>query len=208
MSRPGFSPLTWLADMLRAPELRRQDKARLVAAAMLKYARADGTNAHPGRARLAEDLGISVNTVDRALRRLIEAGWLVRTHSGSTGPRRNWADVYRLTVPSGVVSDQSPHQRHQSPNDVDQSPQFWGPNCLSSSTSIHLSDSTESGPPDGGREQPWYGEFLDPDEELEWLSDEIGAFEGYEESTAQGMLSSGSHPMAILNTLRARRDGR
>lgn len=206
MRRPGFSPLTWLADMLRAPELRRKDKARLVAAAMVKYARADGTNAHPGRARLAEDLGLSVSTVDRALLSLTEAGWIVRTQSGSTGPRRRWADVYRLTVPTG--RDQSPSGHDQSANDVDQSPKLWGPNCLSSSTSMHLSDSTESGPPAGGRERPWYREFLDRDEELEWLSDEIGAFEGYEESTAQGMLSSGSHPMAVLNTLQARRDER
>lgn len=208
MRRPGFSPLTWLADMLRAPELRKQDKARLVAAAMLKYARADGTNAHPGRARLAEDLDLSVNTVDRALRLLIDVGWIVRTQSGSTSPRRNWADVYRLAVPSGVVSDQSPGQRDQSPNDVDQSPQPWDPNCLYSSTSIHLSDSIESGPSDSGGEQPWYGELLDPDEKLEWLAGQIGAFEGYEESTAQGMLSSGSHPMAVLNALQAHRDGR
>lgn len=208
MSRPGFSPLTWLAAMLRSSDLSGQDKARLVAAAMLKYARADGTNAHPGRARLAEDLDLSVNTVDRALRRLVDAGWLVRTQSGSTSPRRNWADVYRLTVPPSSVSDQSPSQRDQSPNDVDQSPQLWEPSCLSSSTSIHLSDSIESGPPDSGGEQPWYGELLNLDEQLEWLSGEIGAFEGYEESTAQGMLSSGSHPMAVLNTLQAGRDGR
>lgn len=207
MARPGFSPLTWLAAMIRSPELFGQDKARLVAAAMLKYARADGTNAHPGRARLAEDLDLSVNTVDRALRRLIDAGWLVRTQSGSTGPRRKWADVYQLTVPPGLVSDQSPSQRNQSPNGVDQSPQLWGPNCLYPSASIHLSDSTESGPP-GGRDQPWDGELLDPDEQLEWLSDEIGAFEGYEESTVRGMLSSGSHGMAVLNTLQARRNGR
>ena len=110
-------------------------------------------------------------------------------------------------MPSVVVSDQSPGQRDQSPKDVDQSPQPWDPNCLYASTSIHLSDSAESGPPDDGRESLVDGDHLDLDELLERLSVEMGSFEGYEASTAEGMLRSGSHPVAVLNKLRAQRSG-
>lgn len=232
MKRTDFSPLTWLAGVIRAPELHGQDKARLVAAAILKYARANGGNAHPGRALLAEDLDISVNTVDRALRRLVDAGWLVRVQSGSTAPRRNYADVYQLTVPiappepapsrsreilpvvigSGqpAVHDQSPNWWDHSPNDADQSPKPWVPNCLSPSVPIHLSDSDESGPPvradnlTSGDEDPG----LDVDEPLEWVANQVIGFEGYEESTARGMLIGGSNRIAVRNKLLAQREGR
>lgn len=236
MRRGGFSPLTWLAQMLRAPELHGQDKARLVGAAMLRYARADGSNAHPGRVRLAADLNVSTNTIDRALQRLVAAGWLVRVQSGSTSSIRNWADVYELRTPSTTVSarpvpdepppasiehgrpshsyqspdpwGQSPNPLGQFPNDADHSPQPWAPNCLSPSAFSHLSDSGESGPPSGGHEIAPPSDAELEVEDIDQISAQVDCFEGYEESTAQGMLLSGSHPKAVLNMIRAQREGR
>lgn len=69
------------------------------------YAEPDGTNAHPGRARIAQHIRtpkgepINEKTVRRALETGCTAGYIRRTRRGRKGLHRNDADVYELTFP-------------------------------------------------------------------------------------------------------------
>lgn len=73
------------------------------------YADADGTNAHPGLARIARHLTtpagrpISEKTVQRALETGCTAGYIRRTRRGHKGLHRNAADVYELTFPENTL---------------------------------------------------------------------------------------------------------
>ncbi|MGV0154952.1 hypothetical protein ACSW29_16620 [Rhodococcus sp. GB-02] len=90
--------------------------AKLVGVRVWDYASGDGGGAHPGRSVLSEDLGISLSTVDRALRDCRDSGWLKRTNESNSHPSRAWADVYALTFPdrsSSVTTDQDIN--HSSP---------------------------------------------------------------------------------------------
>lgn len=70
-----------------------------VAIFMHNRATADGTQAHPGRQMLARALQVHPATIDRALKRLRETGWLIRVSQGSRQGRRRLADSYRLAIP-------------------------------------------------------------------------------------------------------------
>lgn len=74
-----------------------------VALGMLEtYANADLTNAHPGHARLAEDLGYTGANAQRTVRELLASlarkGYVVVTRKGSS-IGGNVPTVYRLTLP-------------------------------------------------------------------------------------------------------------
>src|SRR3954471_11635759 len=77
-------------DLRKDPALRGHDKAILLAAALLEYAR-DKPSCWPSNRRLAEDLGCSPRTVQLALAALRSAGW-VRVEMGADSPtgRRIW----------------------------------------------------------------------------------------------------------------------
>jgi len=81
----------------RIPELR--DVA--AAHTMASYANRDGSNAHPGVARLVKDLMSSDKTVRRALASLIEAGWV--TVSYRARRKLGEADVHCLSVPAPLA---------------------------------------------------------------------------------------------------------
>lgn len=90
--------------------------AKLVGVRVWDYASGDGGGAHPGRSVLSGDLGISLSTVDRALRDCRDSGWLKRTNESNSHPSRAWADVYALTFPdrsSSATTDQDIN--HSSP---------------------------------------------------------------------------------------------
>ena len=106
--------------------------AKLVGVRVWDYASGDGGGAHPGRSVLSKDLGISLSTVDRALRDCRDSGWLKRTNESNSHPSRAWADVYALTFPdrsSPVTTDQginhsssmTTDSADRSSNDTDQS---------------------------------------------------------------------------------------
>lgn len=76
---------------------------KLVAAFLASYADfADGSNAHPGRERLADETGLSVRSVERHLSTLVRDGWIRRTAQGGGrgGSPRHAADAYQLVVPA------------------------------------------------------------------------------------------------------------
>jgi Helix-turn-helix domain len=70
-----------------------------VAHTLAQHANADGTNAHPGVARLAPECSLSESAVKRHLAALRKAGWIVRTFHASTTGRKGMADCYDLAVP-------------------------------------------------------------------------------------------------------------
>jgi Helix-turn-helix domain len=71
-------------ELRKDPALRGKDKAILLAAALLEYAR-DKPSCWPSNARLALDLGCCPRTVQLALRDLQRAGW-VRVELGADNP--------------------------------------------------------------------------------------------------------------------------
>jgi hypothetical protein len=99
------TPLPWL----RAVRRTKMPLARKgLALALATYANKDGTNAHPGEARLAADCGINEQSVRRHLAALRDAGLIVRTFRASTTGKRNMADSYDLTVPVQGRNHRSP----------------------------------------------------------------------------------------------------
>lgn len=71
---------------------------KLVALGLATFANRSGGNAHPGNARLARELNVTVRTVERHLETLRSVGLVERTFRGSAAGRRRMADVYRLVV--------------------------------------------------------------------------------------------------------------
>lgn len=78
--------------------------AKCVALAMATYANADGTSIYPGNERLSAVTCHGDKTVRRALAWL-RSGYLIeRTREGSRGGRGGFADEYRLTIPSDLLT--------------------------------------------------------------------------------------------------------
>lgn len=95
MTTPGFSVLRWLRDVTAADDL--SIATRLVATRLALYADGrTGAGAFPGNARLADDLGVSVRTVVRAMTDLHALGAVQRDSLGSTMGRRARASSWRL----------------------------------------------------------------------------------------------------------------
>lgn len=84
------------ARLIRDPRLKAGAKA--TAAALGLYTDADGV-CWPARATLAADLGVSVDTVDRGLAALVEAGWLeVLPRQTAEGDRDSNLYLWRLDL--------------------------------------------------------------------------------------------------------------
>ncbi len=78
--------------------------AKSVAFALATYGNQDGTSIYPGNERLAAVTCQSDKTVRRALSWL-RAGYLIeRVREGSRGGRGGFADEYRLTIPSDLLT--------------------------------------------------------------------------------------------------------
>ncbi len=65
--------------------------------ALASFADPDGSSIYPGVTLLAEGLGFSTRTVDRALSRLRDEGYLTKVREGNS--RAGRADEYRLSLP-------------------------------------------------------------------------------------------------------------
>lgn len=164
-----------------------------VAQALAAYTNKDGSRAFPGNERLAADLCCTTKTIQRALKWLRENHWLQLdqgvTHAGTS---RKLAQEWSLTVPDRWTSGTGPVDTGVHPPDP---------------SSNHSSSLTLAQPPvEPMREQ------LDPKSEqfdawaaLEWIEERCDGFTDYEGSTADGMLSAGVHPRAIVNRIEADR---
>jgi hypothetical protein len=109
---PATRPFAALPHDLREdPALRGRDKAPLLAAALLEYARGK-TSCWPSNRRLAEDLGCSPRTVQLALADLRRAGW-VRVELGADTPTGRrivlmWREADCAPSPAPVAPPQAP----------------------------------------------------------------------------------------------------
>jgi len=84
----------WLID------LDVSDRAFRLYALLARFADSDGTNAIPGRKRLAERLRCSIDSIDRAIAELIAAGAILREHRYRDG-RQTSNDYVVLRIPEG-----------------------------------------------------------------------------------------------------------
>jgi hypothetical protein len=70
--------------------------------AFATFADADGSSIHPGVSLVADGLGVSSRTVDRALSRLRAEGFLTKVRDGNR--RLGLADEYRLCLPDHATA--------------------------------------------------------------------------------------------------------
>jgi len=93
--------IRWRKALPNDRRLSRTDKD--VARALSDYFNAHGYGAFPGHARLAYDLGISERAIRRALKHLVDLGWLALV--ARSGPGR--AVEYRALIPSVPPEDRT-----------------------------------------------------------------------------------------------------
>lgn len=91
-----FSKLAYL-QLLRKARLTHAQYRVLVT--ILNYADADGTNAHPGFARLAEECRMSRSTVSKCIAFLKRSGWLWESARGFPSADGGNASVFELRIP-------------------------------------------------------------------------------------------------------------
>ena len=99
MKQSGVNKYAWAKACARADT---SVTAKAVGLCLLNYSTARGTNAHPGHARIAQELRVSEKTVSRGIAALIDAGLIRQIGEGRQASRRNWASVYRLTMPPQI----------------------------------------------------------------------------------------------------------
>ncbi|MDJ0413824.1 hypothetical protein [Rhodococcus opacus] len=95
----------WRRLVVRDPDL--SDATRRVLLELESYADPDGTNAHPGIMRIAEQLRtptgkaqhVSERTVRTALATGVDRGFIELTRKAPRGRGNRFSDVYRLTFP-------------------------------------------------------------------------------------------------------------
>lgn len=134
---------------------------KLVALTLATYADKDGTNAHPGEDRLAEDCGITTRAVRGHLSALRELGLIVRTFRGSSYGRSKAADEYHLAMPPDVLS-RLDHRNHGAGADQENTgttvPVFQGeppePQRQNTGTSVQNTGTSASGTPERGFRPP------------------------------------------------------
>jgi predicted transcriptional regulator len=74
-----------------------KDSTFRVMVTVFNYTNEEGLRAYPGNARLAEDCNTSVSTVKRALKELVELGWLVHVkRGGRAGDGTHFSGEYAL----------------------------------------------------------------------------------------------------------------
>ena len=84
------------------------DRAFRVYALLARYADSDGGGAIPGRRKMAQRLGCSVDTIDRAVAELIELGAVEREHRYVEGRQTSNAYVVRRIPPEGDGTSAAP----------------------------------------------------------------------------------------------------
>ncbi|WP_258933246.1 helix-turn-helix domain-containing protein [Nesterenkonia pannonica] len=72
--------------------------------AIASYTDSNGSNAHPGKERLAANTGIHIKNLRRHLKALEESGWIMVEEAGGNARFKGAATVYQLTTPQrGVI---------------------------------------------------------------------------------------------------------
>lgn len=182
------SKLAWFSK-LRGVDLSHTEFRVLTV--LMTYTNADGTNAHPGVARLARDCQMTERSIQRILRALEDKRAITITQVGGNQNWKGCATVYRVNTPKGdTVSNKGdgtsgarviPLSPHQVITPVHQ----------------HHSESSDSGAPQAA---PRYEDSIEGIED--WYHDTTGShIDGPAFSTALGMYESGSPFRAIQNKI-------
>jgi hypothetical protein len=175
-----------------------------VALALDHYSDPDGTNARPGAARIARELGYTRPRVTEALRALVHLGYIHKT--GSFG--RSRVSVYRLTMPRSVpqlehsdTCDGVPQLEHS--DTCDGVPQLEHTSVFppEGTTPVPSGGNTTSPRPDHGPEGCSVDEvthdrardLFDPETNpIAWIDNELpGGFRIGERERARELLDSG-----------------
>lgn len=114
-------------------------RAKLLFAFLWDYAQRDTGRATPSRKRLAADLAVSVDTLDRAVAELVKAGWLaVRARVTKEGDRTS--NEYRLLVGGGRTDAATGSRTHAA---TVAAPQVQEPEPLEPEVDTDVSTSAE-----------------------------------------------------------------
>ncbi len=192
---------------------------KLLCWSLSRYASRDGSNAHPGVARLMADCGIrSDKTVRSHLKVLTELGWIDRVFRGSSTGRKALSDEYALTAPAGSKRSWDRESKCYVDAENTGNPDENTGKTISNSgsegyrppRSPHLSDLHHSAKrPLPHEPQHDESEPTDPDDyadPFEFLYDqlvmEVGDLAPDEESTLRGMASEGRNYRLVENTVR------
>lgn len=80
------------------------------------HTNADGMNAHPGVAKLAEECGVAESSVKAGLKTLVKAGCIERYKPGGrSGDGSHWAAKYRLLIPASASKESDLEEESQGP---------------------------------------------------------------------------------------------
>lgn len=145
----GFSKLDWQETILRGAGKDLSHAEMRILMTMSTYADSrNGGSIHPGKKRIADDTGCSRTTVDDAIRKFIERGYLRLTQQGGNQVRRGYANVYKLTYPKWVLGNdtRTPATGHE---ESESSPQGdasldQGPHSLDTRTPVSGHEAPQS----------------------------------------------------------------
>ncbi|MEM7720749.1 MAG: helix-turn-helix domain-containing protein [Pseudomonadota bacterium] len=105
MGSSAINRFEWLKAVMQSDQL--TPSAKLVASAMaVQFANGDTGQLNPSMQTLADYVKASTDTVKRAVRSLVEAGWLGRTEGRGRGNKT----AYRLASPGKIIT-LSPEKR-------------------------------------------------------------------------------------------------
>ncbi|MGN8245281.1 hypothetical protein ACTHAM_002400 [Cellulomonas soli] len=228
---PALTKLQW-QKRLRGADITNTEYRILMT--ICSYTDKSLSNAHPGWARIVADSCITEKTAKKAVFSLMVKGWLRLVEAGGNQYGKGRANVYALAVPlstrgvAGAPLDDFPPSPGRGVIDdrrgvIDDQGRGVAATPPSGSTSIrgmHHHSAVQvqrdqlASEPVADDDDPWqqqtqtptsWLDAIDDYDELEaWLEEDLSIDE-YERSTALGMWGSGSHPIAIRNTIIASR---
>lgn len=204
-----FTKLSWLKN-LRGADL--NDAEFRVLVVLATYTDKLGNNAFPGNTRLAADCLMQARSIRRILHRLEAKGWIVETSRGGNEYGKGRANEYQIvrypskgdptvrkgdpTVPKGDPGSPRKGDRAVPPS----GPSHQG---IASGPGHHSATDVAGSPHATSRREVPNWEAMRDDYDLveEWLSEECWLQIGGDYELAHNMWETGSHPLAILNTL-------
>jgi hypothetical protein len=101
--RASLSPLFTWRSAIASPESALPPTPRLVALVLSLHMNERGASCFPSVATIAAEAGLSDRAVQKAIRCLTEAGWLIVKLGGSAQGGRRIANTYRATFPDGYL---------------------------------------------------------------------------------------------------------
>lgn len=204
-----FSKLSWLKHM-RGADL--TDAEFRVLVLLVTYTDKNGTDAYPGNTRLADECGMHVRSVRRILHRLVAKGWIIEKSPGGNQYGKGIANVYELVAEPGkgdpTVPKGDPRVRKGDPTvpmkgDRGAPPSGPSHQGIASGPGHHSATDVAGSPHATSRRGVPNWEAMRDDFDLveEWLSEEGWLQISGDYELAHNMWETGSHPLAILNTL-------